>query len=32
VYIPPPYAAAANLVPSELDAIDVQFKDADADV
>jgi hypothetical protein len=33
VYIPPPtYTTAASFVPSELDAIPFQFKDADADV
>jgi hypothetical protein len=32
VHIPPGGAAAANFVPSELDAIVRQFKDADADV
>jgi hypothetical protein len=32
VYIPPRRATAANFVPSELDAIEDQFKDADADV
>jgi hypothetical protein len=32
VYIPPSYATAASFVPSELDAIEYQTKDADADV
>jgi hypothetical protein len=32
VYIPPPFATAANFVPSELDAIEYQAKVDDADV